>query len=138
MDNYLDKCGRKEDGRRTVNEKVRRIGRLMEEGERVERKEVDREECWSRVGGRLFEGGRMIGGREKEDGRRDLGRGLIIYRKMIYGWNIEMLKSDGFRGRKLVHVGGLFKSEQNMGKIEKNVLSESHLVSNKENLKDFD
>ena len=30
-------------------------------------------------------------------GRRE----VIIYRKVIYGRNIEMLKSDGFRGRKL-------------------------------------
>ena len=42
-----------------------------------------------------------MGVREKEDGRRDLRGGVIIYRKIISGRNIEMLKSDGFRGKKL-------------------------------------
>lgn len=140
IDHYLDKIGRKEDGRRTAGggfdegrrkkgagnkeEKRKTVGGWLNEGERDVRKE---EESWPRFGG-LAEGGRRMEGREMEEGRRDLGKGLIIFKKVIYGRGIEMLKSDGFRGQKLVDIGG-FKSEQNMGRIEKNVLLESHLVS---------
>lgn len=146
IDQLLGKGGRREDGRKTGGgleeggrrggggrKEVKRVGGWMEEGERGGRREEGGlEESWRRVGVGLPEGGRRKGGGETEEGKRDFG-GLIIFRKVIYGRNIEMLKSDGFRAnRKLTEVGG-FKSEQNMGRVEKNILSESHLVSEKLN-----
>jgi hypothetical protein len=75
---------------------------------------------------RIEERKRDIGETREE---RDLGGGLVIFRKVIIGRNKELLKSDGFRGRKRDDVTVSFKNENVDGKAgEKNYLSEGHLV----------